>query len=240
MKYLNKLFTKSNDIEDDFIKRLRYLVIGEGMLCAGNIKLMDFAIKNMPNEGCVLEIGSYGGLSTNLMAYLIKKHQKDNLLFNCDAWLYEGFHDHKGTIDKTIDGRKDISREAYSVYMKQSYMNATLFLNGNKLPHSFNMFSHDFFEKWDNKESLVDLFGNTVTLGSSISFAYIDGGHSYEVAWEDFTNVSKHLIVGGYILLDDSADSMSFGSAKMMSEIKKDKTFKIIDKAPNYLIQKIK
>jgi predicted O-methyltransferase YrrM len=194
------------------------------MLCDGNIKLIDFAIKNMPNEGSVLEIGSYGGLSTNLIAHLIKKHKKNNLLFNCDAWIYEGFHDHKDINDNNIDGRNDVSRAAYSVYMKQS----------------FNMFSISFFDKWDNNETLIDMFGNSATLGGSISFAYIDGGHSYEVAWQDFTNVSKYLSTGGYILLDDSADSMSFGSSKMMSEIKKNNAFKIIDKAPNYLIQKIK
>ncbi len=240
MKYLNKLLAKNKYIEDDFIKRLRYLVIGEGMLMAGNIKLMDFAIQNMPNEGCVLEIGSYGGLSTNLIAYLLKKHQKNNLLFNCDAWLYEGYHDHKGVIDKTIDGRNDISRADYSTYMKQSFINATLFLCGSKLPHSFHLFSKDFFEKWNSKESLIDVFGNSITLGGLISFAYIDGGHAYEVAKDDFNNVSKHLVLGGYILLDDSADAMNFGSAKMMDEIKQDKMFKVIDKAPNYLIQKIK
>jgi hypothetical protein len=240
MKFINKISTKSDNIDDDFIKRLRSLVIGEGMLCDGNIKLIDFAIKNMPNEGSVLEIGSYGGLSTNLIAHLIKKHKKNNLLFNCDAWIYEGFHDHKDINDNNIDGRNDVSRAAYSVYMKQSFFNATKFLSNNNLPHSFNMFSISFFDKWDNNETLIDMFGNSATLGGSISFAYIDGGHSYEVAWQDFTNVSKYLSTGGYILLDDSADSMSFGSSKMMSEIKKNNAFKIIDKAPNYLIQKIK
>lgn len=240
LRFINKLLNKSNYKEDDYIKRLRSLVIGEGMLCNGNIKLMDYAIQNMPSNGCVLEIGSYGGLSTNVLLYLINKHQKNNMLFNCDAWIYEGYYDYKGIIDKNIDGRNDVTREEYSLYMKQSFINSVKFLNKNKLPYSFNMYSNEFFEKWDNHETIVDIFGNSVTLGNSISFAYIDGGHSYEVAWQDFVDVSKHLLIGGYILLDDSADTMNFGSSKMMSGIKKNNAFKVIDKAPNYLIQRIK
>jgi len=75
----NKLLktSKVKDLEsDDFIKRIRSLVIGEGMLKEGNISLMDYAIKNLPEHGSVLEIGSYGGLSTNLMIYLMRKYKK--------------------------------------------------------------------------------------------------------------------------------------------------------------------
>ena len=62
--------------EDLFVQRLRSLVIGEGMLHKGNIYLIDFALKNMPDNGVVIEIGSYGGLSTNLILYLLKKNNR--------------------------------------------------------------------------------------------------------------------------------------------------------------------
>lgn len=60
-------FKKIRKITDDpFIRRLRSSVLGEGMLSDGNIYLIDHAIKNLPNEGAVIEIGIYGGVSTNL------------------------------------------------------------------------------------------------------------------------------------------------------------------------------
>ncbi len=238
-KLLALLKTRRSE-SDDFIKRLRSLVIGEGMLKEGNIGLIDLAIKKMPTEGNVLEIGSYGGLSTNLIIYLMTKHQRTNLFFSCDAWIYEGYHDNlKKATDTNIDGRNDILREDYSVYLKNAFINATKFLSPQKLPHSFHMYSDLFFEKWNSHVNDEDVFGRNITLGGTICFAYIDGGHSYDVAWKDFNNVVTNLVKDGYILLDDSGDGQNFGSAKMMSHIKKDKRFKIIAKNPNYLIQKV-
>lgn len=57
---LLRLFRSKKTASDDFIKRIRSLVIGEGMLQEGNINLIEYAIKNMPHEGSVVEIGSYG------------------------------------------------------------------------------------------------------------------------------------------------------------------------------------
>jgi hypothetical protein len=225
--------------EDLFIKRIRSLVIGEGMLLKGNIPLMELAIKEMPSQGSVLEIGSYGGLSTNLIIYFLKKHHRNNLLFNCDAWIYEGYNDGIEEHPLFIDGRDDVSRADYSVYMKNAFINSIRLLSSKKLPHSFHMDSALFFNKWNSNQTNVDLFGVHTQLGGPISFAYIDGGHSFEVAWNDFKNVADHLVKCGFILLDDSADHMNYGSSKMMEAIKKDKRFKIVSKNPNYLLQKI-
>ncbi|MBX7241979.1 MAG: class I SAM-dependent methyltransferase [Bacteroidia bacterium] len=235
-----KIFKSKNSESDDFIKRIRSLVIGEGMLKEGNIRLMNFAVKNMPAEGSVVEIGSYGGLSTNLIIYLMRKHKKSNSFFTCDAWVYEGFNDHLQEIsDVHIDGRTDILRTDYSVYLKNAFINSTTFLSPQNLPYSFHMFSDLFFDNWHNCRSESDIFGRKVELGGNICFAYIDGGHSYEVAWKDFNNIAIHIVKGGFILLDDSADGENFGSAHMMTNIKKDKRFKVIAKSPTYLIQKV-
>jgi hypothetical protein len=233
--------SKVKDLEsDDFIKRIRSLVIGEGMLKEGNISLMDYAIKNLPEQGSVLEIGSYGGLSTNLMIYLMRKHKKNNSFFTCDAWIYEGYNDHLQNTDNiAIDGRKDVLRSDYSVYLKNAFINSAKFLSPQNLPFSFHQYSDLFFENWNNHKNDIDIFGRKVQLGGNISFAYIDGGHSYEVAWKDFNNVASNLVKNGFILLDDSADGQNFGSANMMDTIKKDKKYKVIAKNPNYLIQKI-
>ncbi len=224
---------------DDFIKRIRYLTIGEGMLPEGNIPLMDYAIKNLPQEGCVLEIGSYGGLSTNLIVHLLRKHEKNNTFFTCDAWIYEGYNDHLQSITEShIDGRRDITRSAYSDYMKNAFMNSVQFLSQHHKPFSFHLDSATFFENWSAGKNKIDIFGQPVQLGGKIGFAYIDGGHSYEVAWGDFINVASHLAMHGFILLDDSGDGQNFGSARMMEQIKKDKRFRVIAMKPNYLIQK--
>jgi hypothetical protein len=237
---LSGIFKHKNVESDDFIKRIRSLVIGEGMLKEGNIGLIDFAIKNMPTEGSVLEIGSYGGLSANLIIYLMLKHKKNNSFFTCDAWIYEGYNDHlKDANNNAIDGRKDILRSDYSVYIKNAFINSIKFLSPQNLPFSFHLYSDLFFENWNNHKNDVDIFGRKVQLGGNISFAYIDGGHSYEVAWKDFNNVASNLVKNGFILLDDSADGQNFGSAHMMDTIKKDKKYKVIAKNPNYLIQKI-
>lgn len=240
---LHKLFPslqhKKNQ-SDDFLKRIRSLVIGEGMLKEGNIRLMDFAIKNMPENGSVVEIGSYGGLSTNVMIYLLNKHQRKNELFTCDAWIYEGYTDSSKPIaDTHIDGRVDIPRSTYSVYMKQSFINTTRFLSEKNLPFSFHMRSDLFFDNWNKRTTETDVFDRTKTLGGDICFAYIDGCHSYKSARSDFNHVAKHLVQGGYILFDDSADGQKFGSAQMMSEVKQDNRFLVVAKNPNYLFQKI-
>ncbi len=237
---LSGIFKNNNVESDDFIKRIRSLVIGEGMLNEGNIGLIDFAIKNMPTEGNVLEIGSYGGLSANLIIHLMRKHHKNNSFFTCDAWIYEGYKDDLQKMTHShIDGRDDILRSEYSVYMKNAFINSIRFLSPQNLPFSFHQYSNSFFDSWNENKSEVDIFGRTVSLGGHFSFAYLDGGHSYEVAWKDFNNIASHLLPNGFVLLDDSADGQNFGSAKMIAQIKKDKRFKVIAKNPNYLIQKI-
>lgn len=168
------------------------------------------------------------------------QHKKGNSFFTCDAWIYEGYKDHlKDIADIYIDGRKDILRTDYSEYLKNAFINSTTFLSPKNLPFSFHMYSDTFFESWNNRKNELDVFGRKVALGGEICFAYIDGGHSYEIAWKDFNNITTHLVKGGFVLLDDSADGQNFGSAHMMSSIKKDKRFKVIAKNPNYLIRKV-
>lgn len=223
---------------DDFIRRLRSLVIGEGMLSEGNIYLMDLAIREMPREGAVIEIGSYGGLSANLLTYLLQKHGREEKLFSCDPWIYEGYHDHKGRPPAHIDGRTDVLRSDYSAYMKQAYINAARLLHPQRLPYAFHQDSDTFFANWRKNAAAEDVFGRTTSTGGPIAFAYIDGDHSFTQAKKDFENTAEFLLPGGFILLDDSADGLPFGSAKMIQEIKKDKRFSVVMKNENYLVRK--
>ena len=71
-----------------------------------------------------------------------------------------------------------------------------------------------------------------------IAFAYIDGAHTYEQSMRDFQNVSRHLIGGGFIVFDDSADSSHWGSRLTAQEAAKHPDYELIAKNPNYCVRK--
>lgn len=225
---------------DNFIKRLRSSVIGEGMLHEGNIYLMDFAIQNMPVNGAVVEIGVYGGLSTNLILHLLNKYNKQNIqMISCDAWVYEGYNDYKESIENHIDGREDIDRNDYMNHIKNSFIQSTKLLHPKNLPFTCHLDSDGFFEKWNKNEEITDVFGRSFIIKNNISFCYIDGNHSYEQTKRDFENVNSKLNINGFVLIDDSAKNLKFGSALFIKEILKNPNYKLIDYNPNYLVQKI-
>lgn len=240
-KRIQQLFKKPyKTIENDaFLKRIRATIIGEGMLHEGNIYLMDYAIQHMPDDGIVLEIGSYAGLSTNVLLHLLQKHHKKHTFIGCDAWIYEGFNDHTGNIETHIDGKVEVSRKDYVAYIKTAFINAAQLLHPNTKPFTCHMPSDAFFENWNTKNEFTDVFDRTFSIQDTISFSYIDGDHSYEQAKKDFENVAKKLKVNGFILLDDSADYLNFGNKNLIEDIKNDHRFTIIDRNPNYLIQKV-
>ncbi len=225
--------------EDLYIKRLRSLAIGEGMLHEGNIYLMDYAIQQMPKAEHLIEIGSYGGLSTSLIIHLLKKHGRTEKVINCDPWIYEGFEDASGKQSATIDGREDVSRAEYSDYMKTAFINNMQFLNKGNLPFTFQLYSDEFFESYAAKKIANDIFGRSIQLGSSISFAYIDGLHSYDQTKKDFENIDLHLLKSGFILFDDTIEGESFGSNEFMKEMYTNKNYQLVDKNPNHLFKKI-
>ncbi len=238
---LNKLLNRKQYrviAPDDFILRLGSSVVGEAMMHPGNIYLLDQAIQQMPAGGCILEIGSYGGYSANLLTYLKQKHQRAAVLYCCDAWVYEGFHDGKGTATEWIDGRKDVQRTAYMAYIKGAFMNAAKLFCPHDLPHTIHLDSDTFFEAWTEKKTLKDIFGQETTLGAPISLAYIDGNHAYAYAKRDFENVAKFLLPGGFVLLDDSAKHQQFGSARLAQELRQHPDFEVIMANPHYLFQK--
>jgi hypothetical protein len=240
MVSIHSLFKKKiKKIDDDlFIRRLRSSVLGEGMLIDGNIYLIDYAIRNIPVDGAIIEIGIYGGVSTNLICYLLLKYDKHNLFFNCDPWIYEGYEDKHKSPGLFIDGRTGILRTSFMEYVKTAYLNSVKLLN-KRLPHTFHCKADAFFDLWRNQVKTTDIFNAGVTLGGGISFAYIDGDHSYETAKSDYLNILEYLVTGGFILFDDSHDALSFGSARLMREALENKDLELVMKNPNYLFRKI-
>jgi len=229
--------TKPNP--DIFIARLRSTVIGEGMLSNHNVKLIDYAIKNMPTDGDILEIGLYAGLSSNLILHYLELYNKNVQLFGCDIWEYEGFKD-KTTQKKSIfiDGKKNVLRTNYDAYIKQSYIHACQLLHPDNLPYAYHLSSDAFFHNINNNIKVPDVFNREANFPKKLSFCYIDGNHSYDQTKRDFENVTKLTVKGGFILLDDTANNLNFGSAKFAKELKSNDEFKIISKKQNYLIQK--
>ncbi|NES76797.1 MULTISPECIES: hypothetical protein [unclassified Okeania] len=67
----NKIFKA-----DDFIKKICYA--NAGMLNMGNIWCFDYAISHIPSKAPIIEIGSFCGLSANVITYLKLKHKKNN------------------------------------------------------------------------------------------------------------------------------------------------------------------
>ena len=126
-----------------------------------------------------------------------------------------------------------------TAYIKQAFINSVQLLSKENLPHAFQLTSDDFFSKYAEGALVTDLFDRQLTLSGDISFAYIDGNHAYDYAKRDFENVDKYLLKGGFILFDDSRDNSNFGSTKLMSEIKSNSHYALVDKNPNYLFKKI-
>jgi hypothetical protein len=239
MKMLFNRSAKKLPYKDAFLDRLPSSTISGGMLRDGNLYLMDHAIKNMPVGGHVLEIGCWAGLSTNVLLHMMKKYSRKELFFACDPWIYEGYNDFYGVSSDQIDGNNTVSRLDFMNYIRTAYINAVALFNQQNLPHTFRLTSDEFFKNYSTNIELTDIFNRSIKPGGDLSFCYIDGDHSYEAAKKDFENVDRFLKINGFILFDDSVDGSAFGSSKLMEEIKKNKSYRIVEKNPNYLVQKI-
>lgn len=197
----------------------------------GNLAAFDHAIRHMPASGAVVEIGSFLGLSTNIIAYLLIKYAQPQPFFTVDPWVFEG-------TEKPFSGYFDASTSAYRDYAKAVFrMNASLF-SSNRLPFTVEMTSDRFFDRWDIGAEALDVFGRTARLGGNISLAYIDGAHTYKAVHADFLHMDRHLLAGGYVLLDDTSDHSPFESRRVVSEISQNRSYDLVFKTPNYFFRK--
>lgn len=225
---MHYVFTKT--ISDEYIKWLTFA--NAGMLPKGNIYSMRFAIDDLPSENPVLEIGSFCGLSTNVMSYLLSIQGKKNKIITCDKWLFQG-SENGGTL-----GDSQISHHHYREFVKSSFMRNVEFFSPNKKPYTIEEISDDFFDLWEKEKETYDVFGRKISLGGKISFCFIDGNHTYEFAKRDFDNVDKYLELGGFVLFDDSSGMATFGLERLMKEICLNQKYKLVMKNPNYLFKK--
>lgn len=68
---------------DEYIKKLCY--VNAGFLNIGNIWCFDYAISNLPSHNPIIEIGSFCGLSANVITYLKLRHNVINKLICVDS-----------------------------------------------------------------------------------------------------------------------------------------------------------
>jgi hypothetical protein len=204
-----------------------------GMLTWGNVDAISFALQHLPNDAPMLEIGSFSGLSTSVIAYLRLKHSIPNLLFTCDRWAFENQN-----LGSYLGDFKFITHDQYRTFVRDSYLRNTSMFCKPDLPYTIETDSDTFFQRWRAVETTTDVFYRNVKIGGSLSFCYIDGNHTYEFAKRDFANTDCFLAPGGFILFDDSGDGSGWGVCQVVKEVLESGSYDLIAKNPNYLVQK--
>ena len=229
-------------IHDDYIARMQGSIGGAGMLHDGNTYLFDYIIQRMPATGAVLEIGSFAGLSSNVIAWFLRKYERKNPFFACDPWVYDGYYDQIRQDDPVymacFEGCRHIEREAYTEFIRESFVRNTQFFSAGYEPQALRLSSDVFFENWKQMQAKTDVFGRLALLGGPLSFVYVDGDHSYEQARRDIEHSLAYLEPGGFLLLDDSADFWRYGSVQLAREMRSWKGLELVMKNPNYLYRK--
>jgi Methyltransferase domain len=204
-----------------------------GTLMRGNVDSIAYALGNLPDSSPILEIGSFCGPSTCVIDYFEQKLGIQNRLYTVDSWTFEGAEP-----GASLGDSPRIRHEEYRNFVKESFdRNIRTFCH--QLPFAVEMDSGEFFKKWANDESTTDVFGRMKALGGPISFAYIDGNHSYGFARRDFENVDRFLVRGGFILFDDSADGSEWEVCKVVQEVLRSGAYGVVAKNPNYLLRRI-
>ena len=216
-------------LKEDVLDRLRICV--PGWLDLGHLYSMDYAIKNLPSNDPILEIGTFAGLSTNVILYFLNKYNRTNKYYTTDWFLGDTPEDIKIAL---VKNPRDLI-----TFLKESFVRNVNFFSPNSNIYSSDLPSEKFFEAWENGQELNNLFGGKYKLQGPISFAYIDGNHQYDFAKQDFLNVDKYLVKGGFILFDDSADYTNWGSKLVAQEVVKSGDYKLVFKNPHYLVEKL-
>lgn len=115
--------TRYIDLTDDFVSWLSFA--NAGMLNKGNLLCFDYVMRNLPSGNPMVEIGSFAGLSTNLINYYRRRHGATNVLYTCDAWQFEGA---AGQV-----GDSDISHDAYRRFVRETYLRNVGMFSGDEL-----------------------------------------------------------------------------------------------------------
>jgi hypothetical protein len=216
-------------IDDEYITWLCYA--NAGMFEKGNLYSIDYAISHLPSAAPILEIGTFCGLSTNVISHCKRKHGMGNPLITCDKWEFEN-----------VNGRSNIAESPvlfseYRTFSKESYIRNIRMFSRDDLPFTIEMTANDFFDAWEKRRNCMDILGRNLNLGGPFSFCYIDGNHTYEFAKQDFLHCDANLENGGFLLFDDSTLT-EFSLHKLMPEIMSLGRYRLVARNPYHLFQK--
>jgi hypothetical protein len=230
-RFVRDMRPSYREISDDYVRWLGFA--NAGMLNSGNLYCFDHAVKNLPGDLPMVEIGSFCGLSTNLIAHYAQVNGRRNTLFTCDAWLFEG-----ASTDKALPG-SSITHAEYRTFVRDTFLRNVRMFSRDRLPHTIEKLSGDFFAAWRRGDEVTDVFDRKVRLGGRVGFVYIDGDHSYAGAKLDFELSDEFLEPGGFILFDDSADGSDWEVCRVIEEVKATKRYEVVVANPNYLFRKL-
>lgn len=215
-------------MHDEYIDWL--LLVNAGMQHPGNIHLLDLAVRTAP-AAPMLEIGSFCGLSASIIQYLKRRHGRTERLFTCDRWVFEGS-------EKPLPAAAGVAREQLREFVRDSCERSLRTFGGENPPATIEATSDEFFARWRAGERARDLLGREVTLGGPLGFCFIDGNHTEEYAQRDFENCDEHLLPGGLILFDDSADESDWEVRRVLRRVKRSPRYEVLARNPNYLVRK--
>lgn len=217
-------------VNDEFLLWLGYA--NSGMVERGNCYLVDYAFRHLRTAAPMLEIGSFSGLSTNIITHFKRKYGLTNLLYTCDKWDFENVN------GRTRIADSQVLFSEYRAFVRESYIRNIRMFSADDLPFTIEMTSDEFFDCWRKQGHLKDVLGRQVFLGGPLSFCYIDGNHTYEYVKRDFLSSDALLEVGGFILFDDST-LLEFDVYKLMPEIVSSGRYELIAANPYHLFRKI-
>ncbi len=219
------------DISDPYVAWLR--LANAGMVHRGNLYCIDYAIRHLPSSAPILEIGSFCGLSTNLITYYKERHQAKNRVIACDKWVFEGAEEGQ------VGGHPSLHHDEFRALVRESYLRNVRLFSAQDLPYTVEMTSDEFFEAWRARLRATELFGRELSLGGPLSFCYIDGNHTYEFVRRDVEQCDRHLEPGGFLFLDDSGRGSPFpGVHRVVQETRKTGRYAVIAQNPHVLLQK--
>ena len=130
------------DISDDYTNRLCQAI--PGWVHRGNLYCFEYCLCNLPSDAPIIEIGSFAGLSTNLLSYYKRKHGIKNTLITCDSWIDTSLF--LGTNSgETLSPYSLVTHDQYRNFLKESYLRSIQTFSAGDLPRTVEMFSSEFF-----------------------------------------------------------------------------------------------
>jgi hypothetical protein len=226
---LNKIENETKDknglpsiLNDNFTQWTKNAI--SGWCPDSNISTIDKCIEMLPAKGAIIEIGSFCGFSASIIAHCMRRYNKTNRFYSMDDWIFEGFEklDKNGTVSGafTLNDWVEHTEAMFKLAIK---------LSAKNINHShIKLKSNEFFKLWESNSKVIDLNNQEQQLGGEIAFAYIDGDHSYAGSKEDFLNIDKFLVPGGFVFFDDSADNVNFGCKDVANEVAQLSNYKLV------------